>query len=65
MGAAGIEFLDLKYHAHNLDKIYNLQVFCEHLVEMLGAALTLKYKPLNMDALPLYIELMLAFPPIL
>jgi hypothetical protein len=32
---------------------------------MLGALLTLKYKPLNMDVLPLYVLLMLVFPAIL
>jgi hypothetical protein len=63
--AAGIGYLALKYHDPSLDNIYNVHLFFEHPVDMLGAALTLKYKPLNMDVLPLYIVLMLVFPPIL
>jgi hypothetical protein len=63
--AAGIGYLALKYHDPNLDNIYNIHLFFENPVPMLGAVLTLKYKPLNMDVLPLYIVLMLAFPAIL
>jgi hypothetical protein len=63
--AVGVGYLALKYHDPNLDNIYNVHLFFEHPVEMLGAALTLAYKPLNMDVLPLYIVLMLVFPPIL
>lgn len=63
--AAGIGALALKYHDPNLDNIYNVHIFFEHPVEMLGAALTLRYKPLNMDVLPLYIALMLTFPLVL
>jgi hypothetical protein len=40
-------------------------VFFEHPVHMLGAVLTLRYKPLNMDVLPLYVVLMLTFPGVL
>jgi hypothetical protein len=63
--AAGIGYLALKYHDPNLDNVYNIHLFFEHPVEMLGAMLTLKYKPLNMDVLPLYVLLMLVFPAIL
>jgi hypothetical protein len=63
--AAGIGYLALKYHDPNLDNVYNIHFFFEHPVEMLGAMLTLKYKPLNMDVLPLYVLLMLVFPAIL
>ena len=63
--AAGIGYLALKYHDPNLDNIYNIHLFFEHPVQMLGAALTLRYKPLNMDVLPLYVLLMLVFPAIL
>jgi hypothetical protein len=63
--AAGIGYLALEYHDPNLDNIYNIHLFFEHPVHMLGAMLTLRYKPLNMDVLPLYILLMLVFPAIL
>jgi hypothetical protein len=63
--AAGIGYMALEYHDPNLDNIYNVHVFFEHPVHMLGAVLTLRYKPLNMDVLPLYIALMLVFPPVL
>jgi hypothetical protein len=63
--AAGIGFLALEYHDPNLDNIYNIHVFFEHPVHMLGAVLTLRYKPLNMDVLPLYVVLMLVFPGVL
>ena len=63
--AAGIGYLALEYHDPNLDNIYNIHLFFEHPVQMLSAALTLRYKPLNMDVLPLYILLMLVFPVIL
>jgi hypothetical protein len=63
--AAGIGYLALKYHDLNLDNIYDIHLFFEDPVHMLGAALTLRYKPLNMDVLPLYILLMLTFPVIL
>ena len=63
--AAGIGYLALEYHDPNLDNIYNIHLFFEHPVHMLGAVLTLRYKPLNMDVLPLYVLLMLTFPAIL
>jgi hypothetical protein len=63
--ATGIGYLALKYHDPNLDNIYNIHLFFENPVPMLGAVLTLKYKPVNMDVLPLYIVLMLVFPAIL
>jgi len=63
--AAGIGYLALESHDPNLDNIYNIHVFFEHPVHMLGAVLTLRYKPLNMDVLPLYVVLMLTFPGVL
>jgi hypothetical protein len=63
--AAGIGYLALQYHDPALDNVYNIHLFFEHPVEMLCAMLTLKYKPLNMDVLPLYVLLMLVFPAIL
>jgi hypothetical protein len=63
--ATGIGFLALESHDSNLDNIYNIHIFFEHPVHMLGAVLTLRYKPLNMDVLPLYVVLMLVFPGVL
>jgi hypothetical protein len=63
--ATGIGFLALESHDANLDNIYNIHIFFEHPVHMLGAVLTLRYKPLNMDVLPLYVVLMLVFPGVL
>jgi hypothetical protein len=63
--AAGIGYLAAEYHDPNLDNIYNVHLFFEHPAQMLAAVLTLRYKPLNMDVLPLYVALMLVFPPIL
>jgi hypothetical protein len=63
--ATGIGFLALESHDPNLDNIYNIHIFFEHPVHMLGAVLTLRYKPLNMDVLPLYVVLMLVFPGVL
>jgi len=63
--ATGIGFLALESHDPNLDNIYNIHIFFEHPVHMLAAVLTLRYKPLNMDVLPLYVVLMLVFPGVL
>src|ERR1700753_1044700 len=63
--AAGIGYLALEYHDQNLDNIYNVHVFFEDPVHMLVGVLTLRYKPLNMDVLPLYVVLMLVFPVVL
>jgi hypothetical protein len=63
--AAGIGYLALKYHDPNLDNQFNVHLFFENPVPMLCAVLTLRYKPLNMDVLPLYIVLMLVFPVVL
>jgi hypothetical protein len=63
--AAGIGYLAMRYHNPSLDDVYNIHLFFEHPADMLGAALTLRYKPLNMDILPVYILLMVVCPAIL
>ncbi|WP_424629695.1 OpgC domain-containing protein [Bradyrhizobium sp. SYSU BS000235] len=63
--ASGIGYLALEYHDPNLDNIYNIHLFFENPVHMLLGVLTLRYKPLNMDVLPLYVVLMLVFPVVL
>ncbi|MDU6730785.1 MAG: OpgC domain-containing protein, partial [Bradyrhizobium sp.] len=58
------------YLAHNFDvphlmDQFNVRNLMDHPVETLGEGLILKFKPLNLDVLPLYIVLMASFPPIL
>ena len=51
-------------HAHLLDE-FNIRLLILDPVEFLKHGLLLEYKPLNLDVLPLYIALMIAFPPLL
>jgi hypothetical protein len=44
---------------------YNIFLFLEHPDVMIGQALALKFKPVDLDVLPLYIALVLALPAIL
>ena len=44
---------------------YNIFLFLEHPDVMIGQALALKFKPVDLDVLPLYIVLVLALPAIL
>ena len=58
------------YLAHNFDvphlmDQFNVRNLMDHPVETLGEGLILKFKPLNLDVMPLYIVLMGSFPPIL
>lgn len=51
-------------HAHLLDE-FNIRLLIKDPVEFLKHGILLEYKPLNLDVLPLYIVLMIAFPPLL
>jgi hypothetical protein len=58
------------YLAHDFDiphlmDQFNVSHLMEHPVETLAQGLMLKFKPLNLDVLPLYIVLMAAFAPVL
>lgn len=58
------------YLAHNLDiphlmDQFNVSLLMDYPVETLTQGLILKFKPLNLDVLPLYIVLMGLFPPVL
>ncbi len=58
------------YLAHNFDiphlmDQFNVARLMEFPVETLTQGLVLKFKPLNLDVLPLYIVLMAVFPPVL
>ena len=44
---------------------YNIAIFTVKPVETLWAALTLQYKPVNMDILPMYVVFMILFPLVL
>jgi hypothetical protein len=50
--------------SHLLDE-FNVAVLLEHPIPTLVQGLFLKYRPLNLDVLPLYIVLMAACPPVL
>ncbi|MBA7470535.1 hypothetical protein ES707_05822 [subsurface metagenome] len=58
------------YLAHNFDvphlmDQFNVRWLMDRPVETLAQGLILRFKPLNLDVLPLYIVLMVSFPPIL
>ena len=63
--AASIGYVAQRYgHSHLLDE-FNVSGLIEKPVATLSQGLTLAFKPLNLDVLPLYIVLMAAFPPML
>lgn len=62
--AAAIGFIAQRGHSHLLDE-FNVKWLIERPVETLSQGLALKFKPLNLDVLPLYIVLMAAFAPVL
>jgi hypothetical protein len=57
IGYFGQKFGDAEFAAR-----FNVQIFLDHPAEVLYEGLILKFKPVNMDVLPLYIVLMLASP---
>ncbi len=63
--AAAIGYVAQRYgHSHLLDE-FNVAGLIEQPVAALTQGLMLKFKPLNLDVLPLYIVLMAGFPPLL
>ncbi|MBI5131548.1 MAG: OpgC domain-containing protein [Rhodopseudomonas palustris] len=62
--AAAIGFIAQRGHSHLLDE-FNVKWLIEQPVATLTQGLALKFKPLNLDVLPLYIVLMAGFPPVL
>ncbi|MET0430077.1 MAG: OpgC domain-containing protein [Microvirga sp.] len=62
--AAAIGFVAQRGHSHLLDE-FNVKWLIEQPVATLTQGLALKFKPLNLDVLPLYIVLMAGFPPLL
>lgn len=65
-----IYLTSVHYLAHNFDiphlmDQFNVSYLMDHPVATLTEGLVLKFKPLNLDVLPLYIVLMAIFPPVL
>jgi hypothetical protein len=62
--AVAIGYVAQRGHSHLLDE-FNVAGLIEHPVATLSQGLLLKFKPLNLDVLPLYIVIMAGFPPLL
>jgi hypothetical protein len=62
--AVAIGYVAQQGHSHLLDE-FNVAGLIERPVATLSQGLLLKYKPLNLDVLPLYIVIMAGFPPLL
>ena len=60
-----ISFLARRFMDSDLINEFNVTGLLDHATETLGQGLLLKFKPVNLDVLPLYIVLMGFFPPIL
>lgn len=65
MYIAEIGYLAHHYDNPNLQNKFNVSGFMANPSETLYQGLILAFKPVNMDVLPLYILLMVAFPPVL
>ncbi|MGX9425585.1 MULTISPECIES: OpgC domain-containing protein [Bradyrhizobium] len=62
---AEIGYLAQKYGKTGFADDFNIRGFLEHPAQVLFEGLILRFKPVNMDVLPLYIVLMGVFPPVL
>jgi hypothetical protein len=62
---AEIGYLSQRYKDPNLQNEFNVAGFMHDPAETLYQGLILAFKPVNMDVLPLYIVLMVLFPPVL
>jgi hypothetical protein len=62
---AEIGYVGQKYGNSSFADEFNIQGFLRYPAETLFEGLILKFKPVNMDVLPLYIVLIGAFPPVL
>ena len=65
MYIAEIGYLARRYSDPNLENKFNVAGFMANPAETLYQGLILAFKPVNMDVLPLYILLMVTFPPVL
>ncbi|ANW01548.1 OpgC domain-containing protein [Bradyrhizobium icense] len=62
---ASVHFLTNSFNTPDLVDRFNVAPLLNAPVETLTQGLLLRYKPLNLDVLPLYVVLMGAFPPVL
>lgn len=62
---ASVHFLSDGFSAPDLIDLFNAGPVLNAPVEVMTQGLLLRYKPLNLDVLPLYVVLMGAFPPVL
>ena len=62
---ASVHFLSNRFNAPDLIDRFNVAPLLNAPVETITQGLLLRYKPLNLDVLPLYVVLMGAFPPVL
>ena len=62
---ASVHFLSNRFDAPELIDRFNVGPLLSAPAEMMTQGLLLRYKPLNLDVLPLYVVLMGAFPPVL
>jgi hypothetical protein len=62
---ASVHFLSTRFNAPGLIDRFNVAPLLNAPVETIAQGLLLRYKPLNLDVLPLYVVLMGAFPPVL
>ena len=60
-----ISFLAQRFGNSELINEFNVAGLVDHATQTLGQGLLLKFKPVNLDVLPLYIVLMGFFPPVL
>ena len=65
MYIAEIGYLAQRYNDPSLENEFNVASFMRNPAETLYHGLILSFKPVNMDVLPLFILLMLVFPPVL
>ncbi|MGE9008569.1 OpgC domain-containing protein [Leptospira interrogans] len=62
---ASVHFLSSEFSAPDFIDRFNVAPLLASPVETITQGLLLRYKPLNLDVLPLYVVLMSAFPPVL
>jgi hypothetical protein len=60
-----ISYLALRFGDSEIINEFNVAGLVDHATDTLGQGLLLKFKPVNLDVLPLYIVLMGLFPPVL
>lgn len=60
-----VSYLAERFAYSDLINQFNVAGFLDHASDTLGAGLLLRFKPVNLDVLPLYITLMAFFPPVL